>query len=121
MLAHYLNGPGRSPRLLCQSELLNAGLRGTGAEACHSTRKLWDRISVARMPRHIQRQSGLSKRELEIVRLICDGLTMRQVAVKLGITVKTVEFHRHNIMETWDVGNTALLVRKAIRLGIVKA
>ena len=63
----------------------------------------------------------LSKRQREVLLLICNGLTSQEIAERLGITKKTVEFHRSRVMESFGVHNAILLVRKAIWLGIVKA
>lgn len=59
--------------------------------------------------------SLLSNREVEIIRLICDELTMKEIAKKLGISEKTVQNHRFNIMEKLAVHNTAGIVKYAIR------
>ncbi len=57
----------------------------------------------------------LSNREIEIIRLICDELTMKEIAKKLNISEKTVQNHRFNIMEKLGVHNTAGIVKCAIR------
>lgn len=59
--------------------------------------------------------SLLSNREIEIIRLICDELTMKEIAKKLNISEKTVQNHRFNIMEKLGVHNTAGIVKCAIR------
>lgn len=59
--------------------------------------------------------SLLSNREIEIIRLICDELTMKEIATKLSISEKTVQNHRFNIMEKLGVHNTAGIVKYAIR------
>ena len=62
----------------------------------------------------------LTIREREILRLIASGLTNKQVAQQLFISVKTVETHRTNIMQKLDVHTTADLVRFAIKSGIIE-
>ncbi|MBX2954514.1 MAG: response regulator transcription factor [Cyclobacteriaceae bacterium] len=59
--------------------------------------------------------SLLSNREIEIIRLICDELTMKEIAKKLNISEKTVQNHRFNIMEKLGIHNTAGIVKYAIR------
>ena len=66
-----------------------------------------------------EREHGLSRRELEVLRLICDGLSNRAVAAKLGLSVNTVAVHRANIMKTLGVHKTAELVMYAIQNGLV--
>lgn len=69
-------------------------------------------LSVSR-PR---RRAGqpLTKREREILALIAAGLTNRQIAAKLFLSIKTVETHRTKMMKTLDLHTTAELVRYAI-------
>lgn len=52
----------------------------------------------------------LSHRELEIVRLIKEGLSSREIATRLDISLKTVEVHRYNILKKLNLKNTAALV-----------
>ena len=66
-----------------------------------------------------EREHGLSPRELEILRYICDGMSNRAIAGKLGLSVNTVAVHRANIMKTLNVHKTAELVMYAIQNGLV--
>ena len=66
-----------------------------------------------------EREHGLSPRELEVLRHICDGLSNRAIAEKLGLSVNTVAVHRANIMKTLGVHKTAELVVYAIQNGLV--
>jgi DNA-binding NarL/FixJ family response regulator len=66
-----------------------------------------------------EREHGLSARELEILRYICDGMSNRAIAGKLGLSVNTVAVHRANIMKTLNVHKTAELVMYAIQNGLV--
>jgi len=52
----------------------------------------------------------LSQREIDIVHLIKDGLSSREIAIKLDISLKTVEVHRYNILKKLNLKNTAALV-----------
>lgn len=63
---------------------------------------------------------ALTGRELEILALIADGKTSRAIARKLGITVRTVETHRANMMAKLDVDNAAALVRYAVEHGFTR-
>lgn len=60
----------------------------------------------------------LSERERQILRLIAEGFTGRQIAEKLGLKPKTVDNHRASIMEKLSIHTTAGLVRYALREGI---
>jgi len=61
----------------------------------------------------------LSAREREIVQLVSEGKTSREIALLLGITVKTAESHRSNVMVKVGVHSTVDLVMFALRNGIV--
>jgi DNA-binding NarL/FixJ family response regulator len=62
---------------------------------------------------------GLTARELEVLQLICDGLTNRAIAEKLELSVNTVAVHRANMMQTLGLHKTAELVAYAMRNGLV--
>lgn len=62
----------------------------------------------------------LSKRELEVLQLIADGLTGDQIADKLTITKDTVNAHRKNIKIKLGGGNTAHIVAKGFRMGYIR-
>jgi DNA-binding NarL/FixJ family response regulator len=66
-----------------------------------------------------ERTRVLTPRELEVLQLICDGLSNREIADRLGVSVNTVAVHRANIMNTLGVHKTAELVVYAIRHGLV--
>lgn len=53
----------------------------------------------------------LSKRELEIIKYMKDGLTSKEIADILGIAPKTIEVHRHNILKKLGVKNSAGLIQ----------
>jgi DNA-binding NarL/FixJ family response regulator len=63
--------------------------------------------------------SQLTEREGEVMRLLADGKTSKQVAMQLQISIRTVESHRINISRKLGFSSIADLVRYAIRNGIV--
>lgn len=63
--------------------------------------------------------SGLTEREIEIVRLIAEGLSNKEIGEKLFISHRTVDTHRTNLMQKLGVHNIAALVRLAIQEGLV--
>ena len=62
----------------------------------------------------------LTPREREVLQLVAEGKTTKEVAVILGISVKTAESHRTRIMGKLEIHETASLVRYAIRRGLVQ-
>ncbi len=63
--------------------------------------------------------SALTARELEVLQLIVDGQSNKEIAVKLGLSANTVAVHRANIMDALGIHKTAELVVYAIRNGLV--
>jgi DNA-binding NarL/FixJ family response regulator len=64
-------------------------------------------------------RSLLSKRELQVLTLMVEGKTSKEIAAQLGISFKTAVTHRASIMNKLDVHETASVVREAIRRGLV--
>lgn len=62
----------------------------------------------------------LSDRERQVLQLIAEGKTTKEVATQLGISVNTAESHRTHLMEKLDIHDTAGLVRYALRKGVIQ-
>ena len=65
--------------------------------------------------------SVLTAREQEVVRLLAEGRTVREVAAELSLSIKTVEAHKLNLMRKLDIHNRASLIEYAARTGLVTA
>jgi DNA-binding NarL/FixJ family response regulator len=70
-------------------------------------------------PSQGSKDSVLTPREREVLQLICDGKSNREIAAALNLSVNTVAVHRANIMNTLGIHKTAELVVYAIRNGLV--
>lgn len=66
-------------------------------------------------------RNRLTAREREIVQLLAEGKSSKEVAVSLGISVKTAETHRANIMRKLELHSVSELVRYAVRNQIIEA
>jgi DNA-binding NarL/FixJ family response regulator len=66
-----------------------------------------------------ERDYGLTARELEILQLIVDGKSNKEIAAQLDLSANTVAVHRANIMDALGIHKTAELVVYAIRNGLV--
>ena len=66
-----------------------------------------------------ERDSGLTARELEVLRRIVAGKSNKEIAAELGLSANTVGVHRANIMDSLGIHKTAELVVYAIRNGLV--
>jgi DNA-binding NarL/FixJ family response regulator len=62
----------------------------------------------------------LSARELEVLKLIAEAYTSKQIAAQLVLSVKTVERHRHSILEKLGMRDRVELTRYAIRRGLIQ-
>lgn len=62
---------------------------------------------------------SLTPRQKEILRLVAQGLTNREIAQQLAISVRTVEVHRFNLMRRLKVRNVAQLLRQALLLRLL--
>lgn len=62
----------------------------------------------------------LTDREREVLQLIAEGLSSKEIASMLGVSLKTVDSHRSNLMEKLDIHKVSGLVRFAIRTGLVE-
>jgi RNA polymerase sigma factor (sigma-70 family) len=102
------------------------------AEAIYSVFKgerfLSEQIDKAAVEEYLHRRAEmespldrLTPREREVLQLVVEGNTNRQIAALLEISVKTVEKHRFNLMEKLDIRDVTGLVRFAIAEGIIAA
>jgi DNA-binding NarL/FixJ family response regulator len=66
-----------------------------------------------------ERAAGLTAREVEILQLICEGKSNKEIAAQLSLSANTVAVHRANIMDALGIHKTAELVVFAIRNGLV--
>ena len=110
---------GAAPRELL--EAVRAASRGEAYIHPSLQRKLiGDYVSRTEGSDQASMLADLTERELEVLRLIVDGLTSREIAESLVISPNTVERHRQNIMSKLGLHNRAELVRYAISKGLVE-
>ena len=60
----------------------------------------------------------LTPRQREVLQLVIEGCTMREVATRLGISTRTAETHKYEMMEGLGIGTTAELIQYAVKLGL---
>jgi DNA-binding NarL/FixJ family response regulator len=78
-------------------------------------------VNMVRFPeKAMKRENPFSKKEMEILKLICQGYTDKEIADQLFISPRTVDVHRANIIKKAGVRNTAQLVTYAIKYGYFK-
>jgi DNA-binding NarL/FixJ family response regulator len=76
-------------------------------------------ISPSAPKLHLPTQNGLSSREIEVLKLLCQQLTTREIADRMSVSVKTVETHKANLLVKTALRNSVGLVVYAIQNGIV--
>ena len=91
----------------CATEIMLESIRNRGT------------TPVTEVPQTVR--DRLNPREREIVQLLSEGKSSKEVAVILGISVKTSETHRANIMRKLEIHSVSQLVRYAVRNQIVEA
>jgi DNA-binding NarL/FixJ family response regulator len=120
------------------TESLRAGVRGyvlknqAGSDLIHAIQEvcrgsvyLSPKISRAVVDAYLSHSyvapDPLSGRERQVLQLVGEGKTTKDIAVHLGISLKTAESHRARLMKKLDIHETASLVRYAIRNGLIEA
>jgi DNA-binding NarL/FixJ family response regulator len=76
---------------------------------------------VQRLRRDEPEQATLTTRQTEVLKLIADGLSTKDIARHLNLSVKTVDTHRSQLMKQLGIHEVAGLVRYAMRVGLVNA
>jgi DNA-binding NarL/FixJ family response regulator len=74
---------------------------------------------LGRLGREQTSVERLTPRQREVLQLIAEGHTTKEIAKKLGISLKTAEAHRGDLMQALDIHDIASLTRYAIRMGVV--
>jgi DNA-binding NarL/FixJ family response regulator len=104
------------------TELLNA-IRAIAAGGVwygpYATRILVDQVHQPQ-PAPTDPYGNLSAREREVLHLMVDGLTIKEIAHQLDITAKAAENHRSRVLSKIGVRNTAELVRYAVRRRLIE-
>lgn len=75
--------------------------------------------SFIRDPKSLGRPRHLSDRQREVLQMLAEGRSMKEIAYILEISLRTVRFHKYRIMEELGVGSTAELVQYAIKHAII--
>lgn len=116
-MGYLLKGAG--PQLLAQAietlsrdeEFMDASLK---------EQMLQNVMKYKNDPQHQFLIPELTQREREIIRLIAQEFTTKEISEKLFISYRTAENHRYNLIQKLDVKNTAGLVKVAIQLGLME-
>jgi two-component system response regulator NreC len=103
---------------------LTAGVRQIATSDDHNPRslsRLVPDLQALAASNGYARGSALTLREQEVMRLLAEGRTVREVASELSLSVKTIEAHKLNLMRKLDIHNRSSLIEYAIRAGLIPA
>ena len=103
-----------APRKQVRSKKTAKAIKATkSTKAARTTRKAKSTKPTSK------RSDGLTPRQKEILKLVSQGNTNRDIARRLAISVRTVEVHRFNLMRRLKVRNVAQLLRQALQQGFL--
>jgi two-component system response regulator NreC len=114
----YVHKDTATPNLVQAMRDVCRGIRYVSPQVLHRVRK--DLPSLVDTQPTGQHDAALTPREQEIMKLLAEGNSARGAAGLLGVSVKTVEAHKFNLMRKLGIHNKAQLVTYAIRKRIVK-
>ncbi len=100
---------------------LVAALRQVLSGSIYLSPNISESVVTALLSKKEQPSDLLTPREKQVLQLIAEGKTTKDIASVLHLSVKTAESHRSNIMNRLNVHNVASLVRYAIRHGMIEA
>lgn len=101
------------------SDLVNA-IRSTLEGAVYLSPGISDGVVEAALNKDSVALDPLTQRERQVLQLIAEGKTNKEVSHELGMSVKTVDTHRRNLMAKLNIHETAGLVRHAIKIGLIQ-
>ena len=119
----------------CEEEMARMVLEGANAPAYLVTMGIedWNRerkilieelkmsAAVARDPERSMSRPHVTPREIQILNLLADGCSSREIGEKLGISRRTAETHRRHLLDKFGDHSMAAVVRHAIRIGLIDA
>jgi two-component system NarL family response regulator len=115
--AGYVQKAAAGDELIRAIESVSMGRRYLSPEIAHT---VVDSYVNRVFPGELSPLAQLGGREREVLQLLAEGGTSKQIAVTLHISARTVETHRRNIMKKLDLHNIAELTKYAIREGLVR-
>jgi len=119
-MGYVLKNAGRAELIRAINDVMVKGNYFTEEVATIIMSKYMKRNSNARQINQLVSPEDLTKRELEVLKLIAGELTNNEIAGKLFISPRTVDTHRRNLLQKLAVKNTAGLVKFALQHGIIE-
>lgn len=101
-------------------DMLGGLERGEAAMTRQTTARLLQGLADLSQPR-AEPMEGLTQREIELLRLVAEGLSNKAIAQALSVSENTVKYHLKNILQKLGVQNRAEAVAHALRAGLLKS
>ena len=108
------------------ADVLATAIRAVAAGRPYFSPAIAKRMSAIEMQRGRRKDGSssaairLTSREAEVLQLVAEGASNKQIAAELGISIKTVEKHRQRLMDKLDLHDIASLTRYALARGIIE-
>jgi DNA-binding NarL/FixJ family response regulator len=108
-----------------QADQLLTGIREVGQGGSYLSPRLLTRLvdgyrALSRSPIREPRIGSLTKREREVLKLLAEGQSVKEIAGNFDLSVKTIEAHKFNLMRKLDIHNKAQLVQYAIQKKVIR-
>src|ERR1017187_4631685 len=108
-----------------QTDQLLTGIREVGRGGSYLSPRLLTRLvdgfrAMGRSPVRQPRFGSLTKREREVLKLLAEGKSVKEIASSFDLSVKTIEAHKFNLMRELDIHNKAQLVQYAIQKKVIR-
>ena len=114
--AGFLSKADTSDELLRAIDTIHAGQRYVSPALAHHLVNL---VAAGQADPERAATKPLTSREREVLQLVAEGLSSKEIAVSLGVSTRTVESHRAKLMEKLGIHKASALVRYAIREGLL--
>ena len=105
----------------CDEEEIRSAIVATSKNQKFFCNKILDILLEKHQPKQVEKclPTELTVRELEVVKLVVDGISSKEIADRLHLSHHTVYTHRKNVMKKLSINSTPELVRYAITTGLV--
>ena len=108
-----------------QADQLLTGIREVGRGGTYLSPRLLTRLvdgyrALGHSPMNQPRFGSLTKREREVLKLLAEGQSVKEIAGNFDLSVKTIEAHKFNLMRKLDIHNKAQLVQYAIQKKVIR-
>ncbi|MFF5382533.1 response regulator transcription factor [Pedobacter suwonensis] len=114
----FLNAAGKMWKAVCVVSISSSKTEGNAAIHKHGSDQIW-KLDVAKQVWSKQLKPKLSDREIEVLRLYAQGLTINQIADKIFVSPDTIKYYRRKIFENFGVGNIVEALSYAVNNKII--